>query len=69
MEVYYDYTAGGVQWLTVGTLKDRKGKVDDDKLLSMLRTMIRRVDRNTPYQLFSTVKEATDYFQEVCYNY
>ena len=50
--------------MTVGQLKDNKGKVDDDKLLSKLRTLIRRVDKINP-QLISTVQEAADYLQEV----
>lgn len=50
--------------MTIGQLKDSKGKVDEDKLLSKLRTLIRRVDKINP-QLISTVQEAADYLQEV----
>lgn len=64
MQLQRHFLAGGVHWLTVGQLTDSKGKVDKDKLLSKLKTIITRLDQNTTHPL-NDVEAATDYLRRV----
>lgn len=56
---------GGIHWLTVGKLKDSKGRINQEKLHDKLQTIITRLDKNKRKRHVKTVEAATEYLLKV----